>query len=123
MKKNVLITGGTKGIGRAIAAIFLEAGDRVSICSRSGQTDLKHKNLTSHSVDVRDRAAVKAWIDQASATLGGIDVLVNCAGISKWRPLESVEVDFLDEIFYREGSRLSTAQPSFSIAHLITLYH
>ena len=74
----VLVTGGTRGIGRGITAAFLEAGATVVTCSR---TEVEPVPGSSHRVcDVRDAEAVTALVDEVAATHGRLDVLVNNAG-------------------------------------------
>jgi 3-oxoacyl-[acyl-carrier protein] reductase len=83
----VVVAGGSKGIGRAIAMAFAESGAAVSICAR-GQAALDDvaRTLATHgggvhaqACDLGDPAAIEAWIAAAAAALGGIDVLVNNA--------------------------------------------
>ena len=83
----VVVAGGSKGIGRSIALAFAEAGAAVSICAR-GATALQatHGELAAlgnatHAgrCDLGDASDLAAYIDEAAAALGGIDVLVNNA--------------------------------------------
>ncbi|MGB1388480.1 MAG: SDR family NAD(P)-dependent oxidoreductase, partial [Paracoccaceae bacterium] len=82
--RNVLITGGTKGIGRHCAEIFAEEGANVAICARdnAGVTEameaLRAKGVTAigRGVDVSDKHALKSWVNDSAATLGGIDIVV-----------------------------------------------
>jgi len=83
----VAVAGGSKGIGRAIALAFAEAGAAVSICAR-GQVALDEaaRALAAHggqvhaqACDLGEPTAIEAWIAAAAAALGGIDVLVNNA--------------------------------------------
>jgi len=82
--RNVLITGGTKGIGRHCAEIFAEEGANVAICARdnAGVTEameaLGAKGVTAigRGVDVSDKHALKSWVNDSAATLGGIDIVV-----------------------------------------------
>jgi 3-oxoacyl-[acyl-carrier protein] reductase len=84
--RSVLVTGSSRGIGRAIAAAFAEAGDRVAIHHR-GSPDLAAQVLASlpgdgHvavQADLADPAAVREMVDAAAGQLGGLDVLVNNA--------------------------------------------
>lgn len=86
--KRAIITGGTKGIGYAIAENLLQAGARVFICGRD-EDDL-NRALSSLSAfgevagticDVRSEADVKAMIAECGHRLGGLDILVNNAGV------------------------------------------
>ena len=89
-----LITGGAAGIGKATAARFAEEGAQVVICDvqeEAGQETLAalgpgHSPSTGsghsfYKVDVTDRQAVQAWVDDVAARYGRIDVLVNNAGV------------------------------------------
>jgi len=82
--KCVVITGGTKGIGRAIADGFAAEGASVALCARNaGEVEAAVAALTSQGVkacgralDVADGAALADWIAASAAELGGIDALV-----------------------------------------------
>ncbi|MDE0942743.1 MAG: SDR family oxidoreductase [Alphaproteobacteria bacterium] len=82
--KKALITGSTKGIGRAIANRFAMEGADVAICARNGDevaeavAALKGMgvNATGASVDVADEDALKSWVDSAAGELGGLDIVV-----------------------------------------------
>lgn len=76
----VIVTGGASGIGRAAAEAFLSAGARVAILDVTSDAPLA--DAVTVTADLRDRAEVTAAIDLAADRLGGIDVLVNNAGIS-----------------------------------------
>ena len=79
-----LVTGGTKGIGRAIADTLAAEGCDVAICARNGDEVAaavvalaNHGvNATGSAVDVSDGPALKAWVAQAAAALGGLDIIV-----------------------------------------------
>ncbi len=86
--RRVLITGGSRGIGAAIAQRFSAAGDRVAIHYSTGAdaaagvlAALPGDGHTMVQADLRDADAVKSMVDSAAAHLGGIDVLVNNAGV------------------------------------------
>ncbi len=84
--KVALITGGAAGIGKATAERFLEEGAQVVICDvreEAGQAVVQElgPKVTFYKVDVADREAVQAWVDDVAEKLGQIDVLVNNAGI------------------------------------------
>jgi 3-oxoacyl-[acyl-carrier protein] reductase len=82
--KHALITGGSKGIGRAVAQTFADEGAHVAICARNAQevatavADLKGRGVkaSGSALDVADAPALKAWVEASAAELGGIDVLV-----------------------------------------------
>ncbi|MGN8552167.1 UNVERIFIED_CONTAM: SDR family oxidoreductase [Microbacterium sp. SLM126] len=76
----VIVTGGLSGIGRATAVAFLEAGARVGIIDLG--TDGAAEGAHLRSADVRDRLQVAHAVDALAELLGGIDVVVNNAGVS-----------------------------------------
>jgi 3-oxoacyl-[acyl-carrier protein] reductase len=79
--RNVLVTGGNRGIGLAIARAFAEAGDHVVITHRSGQPP---EGLQGVLCEVTDSASVDAAFTEAEEKLGGpIEVLVANAGITR----------------------------------------
>ena len=88
--KNVLITGGSKGIGLACAAAFLAEGSNVAITSRS-EANLVNARSTLKSVftiaaDLVDANAARTVVDKVEQELGQIDILVNSAGAAQRTP-------------------------------------
>jgi len=82
--KVVLVTGGAAGIGKATAERFAEEGAQVIICDLAEETGKKVAEAIGvdfNKVDVTDRQAVQAWVDDVIAKHGHIDVIVNNAGI------------------------------------------
>ncbi len=80
--RHVLVAGGSRGIGRAIALGFARAGARVSACARGaeGLAALAREGVEHvRATDLADAGEVAAWVEEAAARLGGIDVLVNNA--------------------------------------------
>jgi 3-oxoacyl-[acyl-carrier protein] reductase len=79
--RTVLVTGGNRGIGLAIARSFADAGDRVVVTHRSGEAP---EGLQGVRCDVTDSASVDAAFGEAEEMLGGpVEVLVANAGITK----------------------------------------
>ena len=79
----VLVTGGAKGIGRAIASAFSDAGATVVVCGRTApsQTPVQERALPAFiSCDVRDPLAVERLFESIAARYGRVDVLINNAG-------------------------------------------
>jgi gluconate 5-dehydrogenase len=82
----VLVTGATSGLGRAMAGALVDAGAQVAVTSRSAARACETATALGPAVagfgcDVRDEAAVTACVDAVWTCLGGIDLLVNNAGI------------------------------------------
>jgi 3-oxoacyl-[acyl-carrier protein] reductase len=88
--RRAVLTGGTKGIGRAVAAEFLDSGADVAFCARNPEEvkateeELggahRERTVRGWATDVTDPGAVVAFVEDAAAALGGIDILVNNAG-------------------------------------------
>ena len=99
-QRAVLVTGASRGIGRAIAQAFAELGDRVAVHHR-GSADLAGQVLaglpgSGHTVvqaDLADPEAVRQMVDRAYASLGGLDVLVNNAGTYVPHPVTEVSYE------------------------------
>ncbi|MDP3176741.1 MAG: 3-oxoacyl-[acyl-carrier-protein] reductase [Spirochaetaceae bacterium] len=79
--KTCLVTGGSKGIGRAIVELFAREGGRVYYLSRSAAEG--ECAGTWISCDVTDEAAVNAAVERVVAEAGGIDAVVNNAGVTR----------------------------------------
>jgi 3-oxoacyl-[acyl-carrier protein] reductase len=79
MSRSVLVTGGNRGIGLAIAQAFAEAGDKVAVTSRSGQVP---DGLYGVQCDVTDTASVDAAFKAAEDEHGPVEIVVSNAGIT-----------------------------------------
>ncbi|HSE83621.1 MAG TPA: SDR family NAD(P)-dependent oxidoreductase [Thermodesulfobacteriota bacterium] len=108
----VLVTGGSKGLGLLLAREFAQEGCRIAICARDerelgqAQNDLSMygKEILAIKCDVSDRLQVDHLIEETMNHFGGIDVLVNNAGIIQVGPVETMTLeDFekaLDVMFW-----------------------
>ncbi len=105
---NALVTGGTKGIGFAIAEEMAASGWKVMITGRDAERVKQAVGVIVKSVapggqvagvvaDVRDREATEAAIDQAVATFGSLDTLINNAGVGVFAGVEGMS----DEDWHR----------------------
>jgi NAD(P)-dependent dehydrogenase (short-subunit alcohol dehydrogenase family) len=98
MTQRVLVTAGASGIGREIARAFAANGAKVFVCDidAKGLDALKVEvpSLTTGVCDVSKRDAIERMVRDAAAALGGLDVLVNNAGISgPTQPVEEFDPD------------------------------
>ena len=111
-----IITGGTKGIGRAIANTLADEGCNVGICARNQEeidaavADLSGRGVTAfgQSVDVGDADALSGWVSACADALGGIDIVVSnvsgggAQGDEAWR--RHLEYDMLGAVRLVEAS-------------------
>ncbi|MER1996449.1 MAG: 3-oxoacyl-ACP reductase FabG [Arthrobacter sp.] len=94
--RSVLVTGGNRGIGLAIARAFVEAGDKVAITYRSGEVP---EGMLGVKGDVTDMASVDAAFTEVEAAHGPVEVLVANAGITRdTLLLRMSEDDFTDVV-------------------------
>lgn len=98
-KRVALITGGTKGIGKAIAVKLLAEGYHVVTCSRSFSEDMDSQ-VVQVKGDVTDQESVKKVVSEIVERFGGIDVLVNnVGGAIKFGSLHELEEDDWHKVF------------------------
>ena len=95
MSRVVLVTGGNRGIGAAIAEAFVANGDTVAVASRSGDAPA---GTTGFVCDVSDSDSVNACFDAVEAQLGPVEVAVANAGITKDGLLMRMSDDDIDAV-------------------------
>ena len=112
--KTVLVTGAASGMGRATAQVFAAEGANVAVTDLPGPAleqvaaDLAAQgyNAKAWPLDVSDHAAIRQVVDDVAATFGGLDAVVNSAGISAFCPIDD---DGYDLIWDRAVTVLLTA--------------
>lgn len=106
--KTALITGGSKGIGRAIALAFAQAGADVALAARGAEAlektarevEERGRRAVTIPTDVADHVQVGTMIDQAISELGSLDILVNNAGAAPFfSTVESIRVEGFQKYF------------------------
>lgn len=125
-----LVTGARKGLGRYLAERFLERGHVVVGCSR-GASDLAHERYTHFEADVADEAAVKPIFKHVRKTHGGLDHLINNAGIASMNHVALTPIDTVQRVlstnvtgtflFCREAARLMQRRGGGRIVNMTTV--
>ena len=107
--KRAVVTGGSRGIGRAIAECFAAEGANVSICARKADEvaaavaalNAKGVKAFGRALDVADAPALSAWIASAAGELGGIDALVcNVSALAVGDSADSWEKTFRTDMMH-----------------------
>lgn len=109
--KRAIVTGGSRGIGKAVIDNFVEEGMNVATCAR-GEAPLNSSlsewnnragNVIGNAVDVSNESAYSSWFESAVNQLGGLDILVSnvttrveSQGLERWK--ETFEIDLLQHI-------------------------
>ena len=111
--KSVLVTGGSKGIGLAVAELFADEGANVAICARNADEvgkvvkalAVKGVKAWGKAIDVADPAALKAWVEGAAAEFGGIDTIVcNVSALAVGDTPETWEKSFRTDMMHTVNS-------------------
>lgn len=100
--KNVLVTGGSKGIGKSIAKVLSDEGYRVYICARTKEDLEKAKKETNAAgyfcVDLSDIKQYEALIKNMIEEAGSVDILINNAGDYVYSPVEKTELKDIEKL-------------------------
>lgn len=103
--KNVIVAGGSRGLGLVIARYLVDAGAKVAICARTkedletAERELRQRargrggRVVAITCDIRDPKDARRMVDEVAATFGSIDVLMNVAGIIQVGPLGAMTLD------------------------------
>lgn len=110
----VLVTGAASGMGEATAEVFAAEGAKVAVTDVSGEgarrvadgIRAKGGEAAAWELDVSDRAAIDEVVTAAAERFGGLDILINNAGISAFSPIDSADYD---DVWTRAVSVLLTA--------------
>ncbi len=130
--KRALVTGGSRGVGRAIVERLVAEGMQVAICARGAEgvesaIAALGEQVSGRAVDVSDHAALAEWVTESAERLGGIDVIVPNAsalgGIPKspegWR--RNFEVDLMSSVTMVDASLPYLRESGGAIVQLGTI--
>lgn len=103
--KVVMVTGGSRGIGRGIVKLFSEAGARVAFTYQSNEEaaqrtlkELKGSGHATYKLNSADGDEIEKVMGQVTADMGGLNVLINNAGITKDQLLLRLKIDDWDQV-------------------------
>jgi NAD(P)-dependent dehydrogenase (short-subunit alcohol dehydrogenase family) len=103
--KTAIVTGGTRGIGRAVVHALLQEGASVAFCGRTQESvgaalaglGPDHKAFGAEA-DVRKAESVERFVAEVEAKFGGVDILVNNAGVGVFRPVAELTPEDWDRV-------------------------
>ncbi len=99
--RRVFVTGGAKGIGRAIVEAFRNADCRVAFCdndSKAGTVTAQATGAQFYPIDVTDANALDACVERVIKAWGDIDVIVNNVGVGNFAPLTETSIEDFDKV-------------------------
>ena len=97
MSRRWIVTGGSRGVGLATAQLAVQKGDRVAVLARNIDDSRLREQLGAHALtlaaDITDPEQVRSAVERVVGEWGGVDVLVNNAGLHRGRRLHRLELD------------------------------
>ncbi|WP_455592778.1 SDR family NAD(P)-dependent oxidoreductase [Bacteroides sp.] len=117
--RRVFVTGGAKGIGKAIVKAFCQSGYRVAFCDRdetSGQQTSTETGAAFHHIDISCKEALEECLQTLLNNWGDIDIIINNAGISQFSPISETSVEDFDRILS------VNLRPAFITARLLAIH-
>ena len=131
MNRTVIVTGGSKGLGATISTAFYDAGDKVAILSRNdtGLAEKLGERARFFKTDISKPSQIQLTFQEIIKWSGTIEVLVNNAGYSGWKPLEKIDEDFWDtmiatnlkSVLFASQSAAAVMQTGASIINISSL--
>ncbi len=105
-RRVAVVTGGSRGIGRAVVEALADTGWRVFLCSRRADSvaaaldELSDRDVAGRAVDVREQGQVDDFVAWVLAEAGRLDCLVNNAGVGRFAPVDEISGDLWREILH-----------------------
>ena len=131
MNRTVIVTGGSKGLGATISTAFYDVGDKVAILSRNdtGLAEKLGERARFFKTDISKPSQIQLTFQEIIKWSGTIEVLVNNAGYSGWKPLEKIDEDFWDtmiatnlkSVLFASQSAAAVMQTGASIINISSL--